>query len=141
MVQTTRNWILCVWRQNHFKFWISRWNKYQWCLLRFTFNLLSIGSIIDMGLVLMFDDKECFIYQTLNKIVGQGIHTSKTSLYWYIIIDPKFKIYAIASHLVVHLWHHHIGFLNQHNVRSMGLHHIAEGVPLISRPHDLCNNY
>jgi hypothetical protein len=23
----------------------------------------------------------------------------------------------------------------------MGLHHIAEGVPLISRPRDLCNNY
>ncbi len=42
---------------------------------------------------------------------------------------------------MVHLWHCHLGFLNYHNVRSMGSHHIAKGVPLISRPHGLYNNY
>ncbi len=37
---------------------------------RLAFNLLSIRSMTDMGLILKFDDKECLIYQGLNKIIG-----------------------------------------------------------------------
>jgi hypothetical protein len=35
------------------------------------FNLLSLRSIANKGLILMFDDKECLIYQGPNRIVGQ----------------------------------------------------------------------
>jgi hypothetical protein len=35
------------------------------------FNSLSLGSIVKMGLILMFEDKECLIYQGPDRIVGQ----------------------------------------------------------------------
>ena len=44
------------------------------------FNLLSIGSIIDMDFTLVFDNKGCTIYQD-KKIIGMGIRDGKTCLY------------------------------------------------------------
>jgi hypothetical protein len=54
------------------------------------FNLFSVGSIVDIGLILVFDDKECLVYQGLDKIVGCGILEAKTGFYCNIIIDSKF---------------------------------------------------
>jgi hypothetical protein len=64
----------------------------------------------------------------------------KNKSYWCIIINPKFKICAIVSPSKAHLWHRCLGHLNQHNVKSMGLHHVTKGVTLILGSHDLCNN-
>jgi hypothetical protein len=36
------------------------------------FNLLSVGSIADMGFTLVFDDTECVVYQG-KKVMGRGI--------------------------------------------------------------------
>ncbi len=111
----------------------------KYLVLELAFNLLLIHKWHGASF-LVFYDKECFVYQGPHKIIGKGICDSKIGLYWCIIINPKFKIYAIASFLVAHLWHCCLGHLNQHNVKSMGLHHVGKGVPLILGPHDLCNN-
>lgn len=63
------------------------------------FNVLSIGSIANMGLILIFDDKKCLIYQGPEKTIGQWIHGWTIGFDQYIIISPKFKICAIASPL------------------------------------------
>jgi hypothetical protein len=106
---------------------------------KFAFNLLSIGSITNMGLILKFNDKKCVVYQGPNKIAGWGICNSKIGLYQYIIIHPRFNICAIPSPFMGHLWHHCLMHLKQHSVRSMGSHHIAKGIPLILGPHDICD--
>jgi hypothetical protein len=104
------------------------------------FNLLSVGSITDMGLVVVFDHQQCLIYQGPNKVVESGIRDPKTGLYRYLVPNPKFPVCAVASPLVAHLWHRRLGHLNYHSIRAMGTHDVARGVPLITANNDLCNN-
>jgi hypothetical protein len=104
-----------------------------------SFNLLSVGSITDMGLTLVFDDQGCIVYKG-SEVVGCGTRDPRPGLYRYIIDDPKFKICAVASAPVAHLWHGRLGHLNMHNLHAMGAHNLATGVPLISSRHDLCDS-
>jgi hypothetical protein len=94
-------------------------------------------SIAKMGLILMFDDKECFIYQGLDRIVGQWIHNWTTSLDWYTHHHSS-KIQNMCNCFTFsnNLWDCHLRHLNQRNVRSMGSHHIVKGIPLNPWPHE-----
>ena len=69
-----------------------------------SFNLLSAGSITNMGFILVFGNKGCTIYQD-KKIVGRDVRDGKTSLYGHLMFQPAFKICAVTSIFVAQLWH------------------------------------
>ena len=73
-------------------------------VLGLSFNLLSVGSIVDMRYTLVFDFKGCTIYQD-HKIVGKGIHNGQIGLYRYLVSQLDFSICAISSIPVAQLWH------------------------------------
>jgi len=64
MVQTSRKQILLVESKHTINFGsqgeININNVY--FVFKLAFNLLLVGSIIDMGLILKFDDKKCVVY-------------------------------------------------------------------------------
>jgi len=72
MVQTSRNQILLIEGKCIINFGSQGEIDINdvYFMSKLAFNLLSRGSIIDMGLILKFDDKRCVIYQGPNKIVG-----------------------------------------------------------------------
>ena len=69
---------------------------------RLSFSLLSAGSIVDMEYTLVFDDKECTIYQD-QKIISKGICDGQIGLYRYLVSQPDFSICAISSILIAQL--------------------------------------
>jgi len=84
------------------------------------FNLLAVGAITDLGLRVVFDNKECIVCQgPNNNIMGRGHRDPKTGLYRYLMSHPKFHLYVVTSSAIAQFWHYRLGLLNFYSVRSI----------------------
>jgi len=74
-------------------------------VLGLSFNLLSVGAIMDLELTVVFDNKQCIVYQGPNNVVGCGQHNLKTGLYIYIMPNSKFHVCTTTLSIIAQLWH------------------------------------
>lgn len=55
-----------------------------------TMNLILVGSLVDQGFVIVFDNEMCLIFVGPNQVVVHGVRELKTGLYQYIMDGHNF---------------------------------------------------
>jgi transposase InsO family protein len=104
-------------------------------------NLLSVGSLADRGLRILFDKSHAFLLDPSLRTLGVGTRHPRTGLYQFPSVSSPISLNAV-SHTpapdLTRLWHLRLGHLNYKSLLFMSQHPIALGLPKLSPPTDPC---
>ncbi len=102
----------------------------------FIMNIISIGSLVDQGFVIVFDNEMCLVFVGQNQMVFHGVRKLETNLYQYIMDGPQFLICVVEFSSLATLWH-----LNNHSIQFLGKQQLGHGVPLLPKNKSICPSY
>jgi len=105
-------------------------------------NLLSIGSLIDKGIIACFDDGKCVLYSRGNKrIIVEGLlRNRKNGLYQLSALNLDITANLAQTEVnAARLWHHRLGHIGYDRLHDLTARNMVTGIPYIPKYNEVCS--
>jgi hypothetical protein len=100
-------------------------------------NLISVGSIIDTGNLVVFSKTHCWILDNFDQkyIIATGFRNLQNRLYSF---GSLFEANTVVLEDKATLWHRRFGHLSYKGLNHLHTDHRVEGLPIINPSNRVC---
>jgi len=100
-------------------------------------NLLSLGQLLEKGVVIRIEDNCLKVFDEDQKLVIKvNLSENRTFRIWMNILEHE--CLATSKNKMEWLWHHRFGHLNFKDLRLLIKQKMVEGLPQILVPKEMC---